>query len=116
MQSQAVALAEKVSVPFLQQPANILTSLDEMTQPNQEDAILLANLARQENRPAPDPSRDVVCVQGLGFVGFAMAVAVANARDEAGNPCFQVIGVDLPGEEGRAKVETINAGRMPVST
>ena len=26
-----------------------------------------------------------VCVQGLGFVGFAMAVAVANARDSQTN-------------------------------
>jgi nucleotide sugar dehydrogenase len=43
-----------------------------------------------------------------------MAVAVANAADEAGQPCFTAIGVDLPTEEGRAKVRAINGGRMPV--
>jgi len=38
----------------------------------------------------------VVCVQGLGFVGAAMAIVVASASDQAGNPRFNVIGVDLP--------------------
>lgn len=55
----------------------------------------------------------VVCVQGLGFVGAAMAVAVASARDAAGRPRFQVIGVDLPTPEGLAKIEALNCGRLP---
>jgi len=29
--------------------------------------------------------RPVICVQGLGFVGMAMAIAVADAKDENGN-------------------------------
>jgi UDP-N-acetyl-D-glucosamine dehydrogenase len=61
-------------------------------------------------------ARSVVCVQGLGFVGFAMATAVAHARDAAGNPYFDVIGVDLPTAEGRAKVDAINSGKLPVES
>ena len=60
-------------------------------------------------------SKEVVCVQGLGFVGFAMATAISSARDSAGHPRFDVIGVDLPTPEGRAKVDAINAGRLPVA-
>jgi UDP-N-acetyl-D-glucosamine dehydrogenase len=57
----------------------------------------------------------VVCVQGLGFVGSAMAVAVADARDGAGAPRFAVAGIDLPTPDGLAKIEAINAGRLPVA-
>ena len=35
-----------------------------------------------------DSSRPTVCVQGLGFVGAAMAVSVAAARDANGLPIF----------------------------
>jgi UDP-N-acetyl-D-glucosamine dehydrogenase len=60
-------------------------------------------------------SRPVVCVQGLGFVGSAMAAAVAAARD-GGAPAFHVIGIDLPGLEGEEKVAALNAGNVPVAT
>lgn len=40
--------------------------------------------------------RQTVCIQGLGFVGAAMAAAVAQAREPSGKPSFTVIGVDLP--------------------
>ncbi len=36
------------------------------------------------------PNRPLVCVQGLGFVGAAMATAVAAARDERGEPRYSV--------------------------
>ena len=54
-------------------------------------------------------------MQGLGFVGVAMAVAVAGARREDGEPAFDVIGVDLPTPDGCAKVEAINQGRLPIA-
>ncbi|MGQ0741691.1 MAG: nucleotide sugar dehydrogenase [Alphaproteobacteria bacterium] len=54
-----------------------------------------------------------VCVQGLGFVGVAMAAAVADARDKRGAPYFQVIGLDLPTELGRQRIDAVNAGRFP---
>ena len=60
--------------------------------------------------PSPKP---VVCVQGLGFVGAAMALAVANASNPDGSPAFAVIGVDLPTPEGQRRIDEINAGRFP---
>jgi UDP-N-acetyl-D-glucosamine dehydrogenase len=57
----------------------------------------------------------VVCVQGLGFVGSAMAAAVADARERNGAPCFNVMGVDLATPDGLAKVDAINAGRLPIA-
>jgi len=62
------------------------------------------------------PELPVVCVQGLGFVGVAMATAVADARDRHGAPLFNVIGVELPTTEGVAKVDAINAGQLPLAT
>ena len=50
--------------------------------------------------------RKIVCVQGLGFVGAANAIAIAAARDGAGNPLYNVIGVDLPTESGRERAVT----------
>ena len=58
----------------------------------------------------------VVCIQGLGFVGAAMATAVAIAIDEEGNPIYDVIGVDLPNELGLARVDAINNGEFPFAT
>jgi nucleotide sugar dehydrogenase len=58
----------------------------------------------------------VVCVQGLGFVGTAMALAVASARDADGAPAFDVVGVELDSEEGRRKVDGITRGELPVSS
>ena len=42
-----------------------------------------------------------VCVQGLGFVGAAMATAIALAVDDKGYPIYNVIGVDLPNKNGK---------------
>jgi nucleotide sugar dehydrogenase len=72
-------------------------------------------LAAELGRTQPVSGRPVVCVQGLGFVGSAMALAVASARDpKSGQPRFDVIGVELPTAEGRAKVDAVNAGELPV--
>lgn len=60
-----------------------------------------------------DKKRKVVCVQGLGFVGAAMSVAIASARDKDGNPRYNVIGIDVPSEAGIKKVSSINAGVFP---
>ena len=40
-----------------------------------------------------------VCIQGLGYVGAAMATAVVSARDSKGQPIYDVIGVDLSNEK-----------------
>jgi UDP-N-acetyl-D-glucosamine dehydrogenase len=57
-----------------------------------------------------------VCVQGLGYVGAAMAAAVAEARDQSGEPFFGVVGVDLPNSSGSARIDAINNGRFPFET
>jgi len=77
-----------------------------------ESVVDLGHVARNGASPTKLP---VVCVQGLGFVGSAMAIAVADARDARGEPCFSVVGVDLPTPDGRAKVDAIAAGRLPVA-
>jgi UDP-N-acetyl-D-glucosamine dehydrogenase len=58
-------------------------------------------------------NKPTVCVQGLGFVGLAMAVAVADSRNEKGEPYFNVIGVDLPHPESLKKIDEINKGILP---
>jgi UDP-N-acetyl-D-glucosamine dehydrogenase len=60
--------------------------------------------------------RPVVCVQGLGFVGAAMAIAVASARDAADRPVYNVRGVDLPTEQGLARISALNRGAFPFAT
>jgi UDP-N-acetyl-D-glucosamine dehydrogenase len=73
-----------------------------------------SDLSLSLGRRPPAGNRPVVCVQGLGFVGAAMAVAVARARNSDGTPCFDVIGVELATPEGLAKVRDINQGRLPM--
>ena len=42
-----------------------------------------------------------------------MAAAVARARDTAGEPLFNVLGVDLENPKGRAAVDKLNEGELP---
>ena len=60
--------------------------------------------------------RPVVCVQGLGFVGSAMAAAVAIAQDQPDSPHFNVAGVELDTPRGRGIAESIQAGELPFAT
>lgn len=57
--------------------------------------------------------RKTVCIQGMGFVGSAMALAVASAEDGNGQPLYNVIGVDIPDEAGYKKAAAINGGIFP---
>ena len=61
-------------------------------------------------------SRPIVCIQGLGFVGAAMAAAVASASEPDGSPSFTVVGVELPTAEGRARAAALSDGRFPFAT
>lgn len=54
-----------------------------------------------------------VAVQGLGFVGCAMSVAIASRTDTEGQPLFNVIGVDLPTKSGQKKIHDLNNGIFP---
>jgi UDP-N-acetyl-D-glucosamine dehydrogenase len=55
----------------------------------------------------------VVVVQGLGFVGSAVAAVIATASDAAGQPLHYVIGVDLATPQSYWKVGKINDGEPP---
>ncbi|MEO9188472.1 MAG: nucleotide sugar dehydrogenase [Acetobacteraceae bacterium] len=57
-----------------------------------------------------------VCVQGLGFVGAANAVAIALAADHDGRPLYRVVGLDQPTEAGRERAQALVAGRFPFPT
>lgn len=56
----------------------------------------------------------VVVVQGLGFVGAAMAAALSSAKSGDGAPLYRVIGVDLASEEGQRKIAAANSGVSPI--
>ncbi len=60
--------------------------------------------------------RPLVCVQGVGFVGTAMALAVASARDAAGSPFYNVAGVERDTPAGRSKSAALTAGTLPIES
>ncbi len=73
----------------------------------------MADLAQKiDEFAAAHPEKEVVVVQGLGFVGAVMALVVANAPFDE----YAVIGVDLPTDEGRRKVEALNEGTFPIES
>ena len=57
-----------------------------------------------------------IVIQGLGFVGAAMAVAVASILDEKNKPLFHVTGIDLPSEAGQERIDCIASGKFPFKT
>jgi len=81
-----------------------------MSVTSQDTAAILSNLLRDQR------GRRIVCVQGLGFVGAANAIAIASARDGAGDPLYAVVGVDLPTESGRERAAALNRGAFPFPT
>ena len=60
--------------------------------------------------------RSIVLVQGLGFVGAAVAAVIAAAEDDAGCPKHFVIGLDLPLPESFWKVALVNEGSTPIES
>jgi UDP-N-acetyl-D-mannosaminuronate dehydrogenase len=57
-----------------------------------------------------------IVIQGLGFVGAAMAVAVASRLNEKNSPIFNVTGIDLERGQGQKRIDAINAGIFPFKT
>lgn len=60
--------------------------------------------------------RRVVVVQGLGFVGAAVATAIAAARNAEGRPLYFVIGVDLATPSAWWKIASLQTGSSPFAT
>tara|TARA_Y100000589_G_scaffold182318_1_gene172652 strand:+ start:300 stop:1700 length:1401 start_codon:yes stop_codon:yes gene_type:complete len=60
-------------------------------------------------------TKQKVCIQGLGFVGSAMAIAVSNAKCDKKQYCFDVVGIDLKSSIGTKRINALNAGIFPFS-
>lgn len=60
-------------------------------------------------------NRQKVCIQGLGFVGSAMAIAVSNAVDDQKKYYFEVVGIDLKSPIGIQRINALNSGIFPFS-
>ena len=54
-----------------------------------------------------------VVIQGLGFVGAAMAIAIANVKNDMNKNIFDVIGIDVPTNYGQDRIDKINQGIFP---
>ena len=54
--------------------------------------------------------KNIIAIQGLGFVGSVMSLVCANAI----NGDYTVIGVDLPNERGNKIINNLNNGIFPL--
>ena len=57
-----------------------------------------------------------VCIQGLGFVGSAMSIAVANAKNKDNQMLYNVVGIDLDNDFGNKRIDLLNKGIFPFAT
>jgi len=61
-------------------------------------------------------NKPIICVQGLGYVGSAMAIAVSSRLDNYNEPLFNVIGLDISSPMGKERIKSINSGVVPFKT
>ncbi len=60
--------------------------------------------------------KNKVCIQGAGYVGAAMAVAVASKMKSNNSPMYDVRCIDLPTSSGKKRINSINSGLFPFDT
>ncbi len=60
--------------------------------------------------------RNKVSVIGLGFVGSAMCVAIASAKDKNNKLFFDVVGIDQKNLKGKQVIKSLNNGIFPIPT
>ena len=58
----------------------------------------------------------IICVQGLGYVGSAMCVAISLAKKKFKSKKFKVIGVEQSTDRGKEIVSKINKGIFPFAS
>lgn len=87
---------------------------DEYVIPDGEAAESLFRELMEAASAARSAGREVVVVQGLGFVGAAMAAVLANAGPSDEEAPFFVIGVDRSTSDSYWKIGMINAGESPI--
>lgn len=86
----------------------------DLAMPDIQDSSSFQRVLAAAGRDPEADDRPVICIQGLGHVGSAMAAVVANAVGSDGAPVYNVIGVDLDSPVSRDRIDAINAGRLPV--
>ena len=65
-----------------------------------------------DNFLSSNKRRQTVVVQGIGFVGSAMLIALAQARNKKNELLYNVIGIDL--KDNYHKIQSINEGGSPI--
>jgi len=77
---------------------------------DQKEAKMLDEITAAQKKMG----REIVAVQGLGFVGAVMAAVVADATDRKGKPVYFVHGQQRPSPRSFWKIPVINQGLSPV--
>lgn len=88
----------------------------EYSLPNEEQTKQEREEILRISREQKKIGRKIVTVQGMGFVGCVMAVVVADASDNDGNPIYYVHGHQRPSKRSFWKVPVINTGKPPVNS
>lgn len=57
-----------------------------------------------------------IVVQGIGYVGAALSVAIASRRDKKNKSLFNVMSIDKKNEIGLERIKSINSGIFPFKT
>jgi len=97
---------------------NLLTSKKRATSSSAASSVLGISASQLEKSVADHvrQGQKIVVVQGLGFVGTAVAAALSAANDASGQPAFFVIGVDLSIDRNRLKIDALNRGESPIQS
>ena len=57
-----------------------------------------------------------VVIQGIGYVGAALSVAIASRRDKKNKPLFNVVAIDKENNIGLDRIKSINSRIFPFKT
>ncbi len=79
---------------------------------NRKEEEIIKRITQEERKKG----REIVAVQGLGFVGCIMAAVIADAVDKEGRSYYFVHGVQRPSARSFWKIPVINEGRPPVES
>jgi len=75
---------------------------------SEEEKSLIKEICKKQRKK----NKEIVVIQGLGFVGAVMAAIISDCEINDRIPYF-VLGIDLPSEQSYWKIPTINAGQSP---
>ncbi len=76
----------------------------------EQESVRLTRLVERHKKEG----REIVVVQGVGFVGAVMAGVVADSTDETGKPGKFVMGMQRPSTRSYWKIPCLNRGVAPV--